>query len=511
MRVAWVVVSVAAVASAAFYPCKGEKIRVRKPWSLLTTPEKELFVEALGEGMRRGFHHRFAEIHSEPESEQEAHGCMFIYWHRKFLLGYENMLRSLKPEYACITLPYWDYATLSSSYTSGSCRSVNQCSSDIIAYLGGNVDSTSTRSWDLINRDIMGGVGCVRGKPFNNFCQSTSAFESNQCMGCMPRANYDQARVPAEANIGQVFAQILGGGDSFSAASRSIQLGAHNTVHAALGGAMGTLKSPADVLFYAHHAQIDLMHRIYFKCVVADAAPPNRSKVLTDKEKQNANDRRIWTSCRRASNTVIQPKHWVRMFSGEAGSAPMDVNNPKNPLYEFFMALPREYYLYADGDDLGRFSYQYQYTGMLADMLLKCRNFVAPRRALLLDEEDGYTGNRSHYQQRCVKRPLLECEVKEKSFLDFMSTKAGELGWSHDTLVEQLEALVCIHQDECLGGCSDYTEEFKRVFHPRGPPRCKTITDRLKASDLFIKLPAWRQVMARYFPCPDDEEEAPYM
>ena len=33
----------------------------------------------------------------------------FILWHRRYLLAYENMLRSLHPDFECVTLPYWNY------------------------------------------------------------------------------------------------------------------------------------------------------------------------------------------------------------------------------------------------------------------------------------------------------------------------------------------------------------------------------------------------------------------
>jgi len=34
----------------------------------------------------------------------------FYAWHRKFLLEFENMLRSLDPKFKCVTIPYWDWA-----------------------------------------------------------------------------------------------------------------------------------------------------------------------------------------------------------------------------------------------------------------------------------------------------------------------------------------------------------------------------------------------------------------
>ena len=33
----------------------------------------------------------------------------FILWHRRYMLAYENMLRSLHPDFECVTLPYWNY------------------------------------------------------------------------------------------------------------------------------------------------------------------------------------------------------------------------------------------------------------------------------------------------------------------------------------------------------------------------------------------------------------------
>ncbi|RQM22225.1 hypothetical protein B5M09_001067 [Aphanomyces astaci] len=254
----WWLLLVSAVVDAQRFPCNGETFRLRKSWSMYTAAEKTRHVAAVADAMSAGYHHRFIEMHTEPQSEREAHGCMFIYWHRKFLLGYENMLRSLKAEYACLTLPYWDYATLSSSFVSGSCKSVYGCATDLINTLGGLVDSNAKRSWALVNGDSMDGVGCVQRPPLNNFCQSTSAFQSKQCMRCVPRNNWATSVVPPESNIVPVFSQILGGvtptrGKTLAEASRGIQNGAHNTIHNALGSTMATFQAPGDPMFNLHH------------------------------------------------------------------------------------------------------------------------------------------------------------------------------------------------------------------------------------------------------------------
>ncbi|KAF1790519.1 putative domain, di-copper centre [Phytophthora cactorum] len=99
--------------------CNGQQVgtnctdpRVRRSWDTYTATEKSLYLEAVGIAMDKGLHQKFVQVHTEYMSEKEAHGnCMFIYWHRILLLGYENMLRSLDPKYQCLTLPYWDHVS----------------------------------------------------------------------------------------------------------------------------------------------------------------------------------------------------------------------------------------------------------------------------------------------------------------------------------------------------------------------------------------------------------------
>ncbi|KAG6948281.1 hypothetical protein JG687_00015575 [Phytophthora cactorum] len=82
--------------------CNGQQVgtnctdpRVRRSWDTYTATEKSLYLEAVGIAMDKGLHQKFVQVHTEYMSEKEAHGnCMFIYWHRILLLGYENMLRN---------------------------------------------------------------------------------------------------------------------------------------------------------------------------------------------------------------------------------------------------------------------------------------------------------------------------------------------------------------------------------------------------------------------------------
>ncbi|KAG6951741.1 hypothetical protein JG687_00013428 [Phytophthora cactorum] len=117
--------------------------RIRKSWDAYTDAEKALYIEAVGVAMDRGFHQKFVQIHTEQVTGLEAHQtCVFIYWHRMLLLGYENMLRSLNTSYECITLPYWDHLSASARQASNNCASVEGCS-PMIADFGGTTTGLS--------------------------------------------------------------------------------------------------------------------------------------------------------------------------------------------------------------------------------------------------------------------------------------------------------------------------------------------------------------------------------
>ncbi|RHZ40428.1 hypothetical protein DYB26_015710, partial [Aphanomyces astaci] len=116
--------------------------RIRKSWDTLTAAEKETFVSALEIAMDRGLYQKFVLIHQEQMGNREAHGtCVFLFWHRKFLLGFENMLRSLGGQYKCLTLPYWDYvqnyATMQNTPQAQRCTSIETCA-PIATGLGGS-------------------------------------------------------------------------------------------------------------------------------------------------------------------------------------------------------------------------------------------------------------------------------------------------------------------------------------------------------------------------------------
>jgi tyrosinase len=65
----------------------------------------------------------------------------------------------------------------------------------------------------------------------------------------------------------------------FSVFQRSLELGAHAAVHIAIGGTMNSSSSPADPIFFLHHANLD---RIWAEWQQQNPGsnPTNRNEIL---------------------------------------------------------------------------------------------------------------------------------------------------------------------------------------------------------------------------------------
>eukprot|EP00940_MAST-03C_sp_MAST-3C-sp2_P001972 g1972.t1 len=99
-----------------FWTCPGVNTgknfdRIRKDYNELTVDERALYVQAINTAKERGFYDLFVAMHKYKTNDDFAHGTMaFLAWHRKFLLEFENMLRSLDKKFECVTIPFWDWA-----------------------------------------------------------------------------------------------------------------------------------------------------------------------------------------------------------------------------------------------------------------------------------------------------------------------------------------------------------------------------------------------------------------
>ena len=92
---------------AAVYTC--DESRVRKSWSLFSAKEKATYVSAVKALSDAGHYSTFVGLHLMLGDFIHA-TAMFFPFNRLFVWEFENALRATAKEYACVTVPLWDWA-----------------------------------------------------------------------------------------------------------------------------------------------------------------------------------------------------------------------------------------------------------------------------------------------------------------------------------------------------------------------------------------------------------------
>ncbi|CAI5703548.1 unnamed protein product [Peronospora effusa] len=337
--------------------------RVRKDWDDLTTVEKDTYKGAVAAAMDSGAYIKFVEIHTDMQSEMEAHRqCMFVFWHRLLLLVYENMLRGQGPQFACVTVPYWNWMEANNRLLAGTCSSIGGCSS-IMSELGG---STRGRQQTITINGVRCTGRCVNVSPLDHFCQS-GIVSGSSCARCVPRSNWDAASVPGSTSFASVRQQIFSG-QNIGQMSVSIERGCHNSVHSSLTSTMSTMSAPADVIFWSHHSMVDAFHTIYHKCRVGTKRLTFAEKVVHPV---------AWSSCAKRDGGSFNPTDAIVMRTGVNGRNP--IAGSQDPLIgQYFSNVPTQYAGLMDVRDLGESSYSYELSGQLADMYNDCDGTPTP-------------------------------------------------------------------------------------------------------------------------------------
>ncbi|DAZ93829.1 TPA: hypothetical protein N0F65_009337 [Lagenidium giganteum] len=405
--------------------------------------------------MDRGLHIKFIQMHTEYFSELEAHRqCMFIYWHRRFLLGYENMLRSLGKTYECVTIPVWDHLNHKCGQWG---KSVN-----LMIY---------NQTIDLPD----GGACITRGSPFNDY--------------------------PGDAYLSSVMAQIFPPSWKWIDFANGIERGVHNTVHGYIDGVMSYFESPADPLFYTHHAFVDAAQTIYLKC----AFQITNNRKLTVQEKVSD---KVWQSCERRpqnSGKFFQPNDVITMRVTDTNGRWVDVNTQGNTLYTYFKDLPRTFGEYIDAKDLGVYSYTYSFSPNSNLYILwdKCQNAPNVRSlspSLLAEDKDH-----SWEDLKPVWKGKSTCPSRVHKWNVAIYSAAVLSGYTEVAAREMLEIITCVHKNECISPTQDYAPVFRRNFGVMGHSRCYTLLDMLRKGDKVIGVPHWREITEKFLPCPRKE------
>ncbi|EGZ07244.1 hypothetical protein PHYSODRAFT_528364 [Phytophthora sojae] len=436
----------------------------------MSAADKATYKGALAAAMDSGAYIKFVEIHTEMKSEMEAHKqCMFIYWHRLFLVAFENMLRGQGSKYACVTVPYFNWMTASNRALTGECKTLGECS-PILRELGGYAGN-SQKTVTINGVPVTG--NCVATNPLNHFCQG----------------NWGSAKVPASVSYASVIGQVFNG-TNIDKVSRTVERGCHADIHSILGGTMTKFQSPADPIFWSHHAMLDALITIFHKCRVG-------TRRMTFAQK--AADPVAWASCRRrvgggklATGPPFKPTDVITMRTGQKGKTPIDAS--KDPLIgRYFRGVPNRFADMLDGSDLGRSSYTYEISGLLATMYRDC---------------GGMTKRHNPPAAPAAKKLVIATHFTrpEKRVMNWYNQSLVSNGGKFQDNIADMERQVCMFQELCLGGIVEYSEEFKALWGVE-EPRCRTIVNAINRGEQQILDSSWKEKMEAHFGCPHPANE----
>ncbi|RHY24317.1 hypothetical protein DYB32_008893 [Aphanomyces invadans] len=426
--------------------------------------------------MLRGFHHKFIEIHMDTDSGHEAHDCLFFLWHRRYLLAYENMLRSLGDEYRCITLPYWDVGTLSTKFATGACQYFPDCN-PLLSDMGGLETGTDLGLGTYAVADkSFNAATCIRSQHpvTRNFCQSWTAYANKTCLRCIPRNKWAKALPPPDVYIENVYNQLFSSAPyDFTKVTKGVQYRYHNAIHGALSSTMGTFAAPGDPIFYIHHVRY-----------------PIKGK--------------------RSDGTYIeyQPTDRMTMKLVGCNGGYVDVQDPSSILKPFFDAIGRQTYAeFNNIQDLGaNNSYSYDFgTSSLGVLATQCDKYGRPTASTLLESTASATEGTSPYNVFEVYTSVTETvdpvDSREDQFVREMFLYCKSKNVPDDQIMERINWMQCVFHNECKQGVFDYTTEFQSSFGIQGPPYCYTTISRLANRTISIGVPGWEQVYSKHYTC----------
>ncbi|EQC39487.1 hypothetical protein SDRG_02928 [Saprolegnia diclina VS20] len=465
--------SVAGAKCGKAYGCCGT--RVRKSWDALDADEKATFKSAVALAMDKGLYERFVSMHREILSHASSHNtCGFLFWHRQYLLGFENMLRSLKPEFACLTLPYYDFVNDNVKSLAGECKDIASCSS-IVNELG----SATPSIWpqvSLINGFPVPGR-CDKAAPLNHYCQWQNP-SSILCSRCVPRGPYHLTRFPCSVTPTNL-RRILFKSASFGDLNRRLEWGPSLFMHFHLLGALANpWVGPSDPLFFALHATIDALHTMYYNCRV-------RPLELDDAAKQS--NPLVFEGCKIGGIFPITSTSNVKMNAITNGLSVVDVRSPAQITSPFFKDIPNKMYQLADTTDLGDNSYEYEFTGPL--------QVLAETPCAVVQSESNIT-------EIAAPNKATDVYFKWRAALAAQCTLQGLSSLQCDIEIEKV--LVLYYHNCVAGGAVDLSASFKLEWG------ISALTDQLASLQALltgkasIALEAFGNINEQFFKCRGD-------
>lgn len=416
--------------------------RVRKSWENTSANDIETYLKAVESAIRNNQFQDFVKLHVDKQSSDEAHeSCGFMLWHRRYLLAFENMLRSQGPEFSCVTVPFWDTMTQYVRMADGKCGNLQDCAS-ITNALGSGPGIEITRTFQNIR--VSG--KCYNGRPLEELCD-----DNGEC-GCLPRNDVRARSLPQGSSFVSLF-NIISQSKSYADFTKAIQTGVHGEIHNAVGGIMSTFAASYDPLFFSWHGSVDMLMSVYHECHV-----PN--PLLGEARFTSAFAFNQVKECRASTLMSANSEIYMKINGQDARDHPT--------LGKYFQDVGTEYGDFADARSMGDYSYQYEipasFHRMLSDVNM-CKTAASTTLFSSQSEESAqgstfwqwYESTQKHLKLRFPENPI---EVNN-----------------------QLEFLDCIGYNEKFG-VRNYSNAFISEFlnGKEVTPRCQTILNKLEAN-----------------------------
>jgi tyrosinase len=199
---------------------------VRKEIRDLSTAERNLFFKTLKKATtgNPSILNRLSATHLKNNDFIHA-GPNFLPWHRLFIRRLEGELQKIEPKFA---LHYWDWTK----------------------------DARAPEQSVILKNNYYGGNSNGRCLKTTTFGQVYAGVPTRHCLtrqyasGASPGAFYPRAITDAIINQYSTFQDF----------AMALEGGPHAAPHNGLGGDIGTMQSPEDPIFFAHHSFIDYQY-----------------------------------------------------------------------------------------------------------------------------------------------------------------------------------------------------------------------------------------------------------